>query len=46
MGHAKPSTTETVRAHLLIDDHSEAMAALGAMATGPSYGENVIPLHG
>jgi Phage integrase family len=32
MGHAKLSTTESVYAHLLSEDHSEAMAALGAMA--------------
>jgi hypothetical protein len=45
MGHAKVTTTETVYAHLLADDHSDAMAALGAMATGPTgYDENVVPL--
>jgi integrase len=44
MGHAKPSTTETVYAHLLRDDHSTAMAALGAVAT-PSA-SNVLRLHG
>lgn len=44
MGHAKPSTTETVYAHLLADDHSDAMAALGAMEAEPSYGPNVVPL--
>lgn len=32
MGHSKTSTTETIYTHLLTDDHSEAMAALGAMA--------------
>ena len=32
MGHAKPSTTETVYAHLLADDHADAMAGLGAMS--------------
>jgi hypothetical protein len=46
MGHAKPSTTETVYAHLLADDHSDAMAALGAMGTGPVHAENVVPLWG
>ena len=46
MGHAKPSTTETVYAHLLADHHSDAMAALAAMEAAPSYGENVVPLHG
>ncbi|KUI41816.1 integrase [Mycobacterium sp. GA-1199] len=43
-GHAKPSTTENVYAHLLTDDHDEAMAALGAMAAETS--DNVIRLHG
>lgn len=42
MGHSKPSTTENVYAHLLTDDHAEAMAALGAMAV-PTSG-NVIRL--
>jgi integrase len=47
MGHAKPSTTEAVYAHLFnTDDHAGAMAALGAMGAAPSYGENVLPLHG
>jgi integrase len=46
MGHSKPSTTETVYAHLLADDHSDAMAALGAMEAGPHYGPNVVPLWG
>jgi len=45
MGHAKPSTTETVYAHLLnTDDHAGAMAALGAMATPKA--DNVVRLHG
>lgn len=44
MGHAKPSTTETVYAHLLRDDHSTAMAALGAMGT--PVAQNVIRLRG
>lgn len=43
MGHAKPSTTETVYAHLLSDDHSEAMSALGGMATTGAV-SNVIRL--
>ena len=30
-------------AHLYLDDFTDAMAALGAMATGPSYGGNVVP---
>jgi integrase len=46
MGHAKPSTTETVYAHLLADDHSDAMAALAALEEGPTYGGNVVPLWG
>jgi hypothetical protein len=30
-----------------LDDHADAMAALGAMATGPmGYAENVVPLRG
>lgn len=44
MGHARPSTTEAIYAHLFnTDDHAGAMTALGAMATGPNYGENVVP---
>ncbi len=47
MGRARPSTTEAIYAHLFnTDDHAGAMAALGAMATGPTYGENVVPLRG
>jgi hypothetical protein len=46
MGHAKPSTTETVYAHLLADDHSDAMAALAAMEAAPSFGPNVVALPG
>ncbi|GAA1696829.1 hypothetical protein MMUR_23790 [Mycolicibacterium murale] len=46
MGHAKPSTTETVYAHLLRDDHSSAMAALGSMEAAPAQAANVIPLRG
>jgi integrase len=42
MGHAKPSTTETVYAHLLRDDHSTAMSALGSMATPTAA--NVVPM--
>jgi hypothetical protein len=40
------STTETVYAHLLGVDHSDAMAALAALETGPNYGPNVAPLWG
>lgn len=49
MGHAKVTTTLGVYTHLFnTDDHADAMAALGAMGTGmtPSYGDNVIQLHG
>jgi hypothetical protein len=46
MGHSKPTTTLAIYTHLFnTDDHADAMAALGAMATSGS-GENVIPLHG
>lgn len=47
MGHGKPSTTETIYAHLLnTDDHADAMAALDAMAaTGKAQSaNNVVPL--
>lgn len=44
MGHAKVTTTLGVYAHLFSDDHADAMAALGAMVTGPLHGENVVPL--
>ncbi len=43
MGHSKPSTTETVYAHLLADDHSDAMAALEAMSR-PVDAPNVVPM--
>lgn len=48
MGHSKPSTTESVYAHLLEDDHSDAMSALDAMATAASdaHAGNVIRLRG
>jgi integrase len=46
MGHAKVTTTLGVYAHLYADDHSDAMAALGAMEAAPSYGPNVVPLWG
>jgi hypothetical protein len=43
-------TTLTVYAHLInTDDHTGNMAALGALsapAQNPSYGPNVISLHG
>lgn len=49
-GHSKVTTTLNIYAHLFEDDHSDAMAALGAMSTptalaGDSVG-NVIPLRG
>lgn len=48
MGHAKPTTALSIYTHLFnTDDHSGAMAALGAMAaTSPDFGENVVPLWG
>jgi integrase len=47
MGHSKPTTTLAIYTHLFnTDDHAGAMAALGAMAAGPNYGTNVVPLHG
>lgn len=42
--HALPP--KTVYAHLLADDHSDAMAALGAMEAEPGCGPNVVPLWG
>jgi integrase len=44
MGHAKPSTTEAVYAHLPREDHSGAMAALGGMAEPAAGTGNVIPM--
>jgi integrase len=47
MGHAKVTTTLTVYAHLInTDDHAGNMAALGALATGPTCAENVVLLLG
>jgi integrase len=48
MGHAKPTTTLAIYAHLFEDDHTDAMAALGAIATQPKGlpGGKVIALHG
>jgi integrase len=50
MGHRDVKTTLTVYAHLInTDDHTGNMAALGALATPaatPTYGGNVIQLHG
>ena len=37
MGHGNTTTTENIYTHLFnTDDHSGAMAALGALATGPT----------
>jgi hypothetical protein len=49
MGHAKVTTTLTIYIPLFADDYAETMVALGAMAAQkptPSYGGNVVPLHG
>ena len=44
MGHNKVMTTLDVYVHLFEDNHAEAMAALGAMATLPkAKAGNVIP---
>ena len=45
MGHAKPTTTLGIYAHLFEDHHAEAMAALGAMGSPASSG-NVVPIRG
>jgi integrase len=45
-GHSKVTTTLGIYAHLFADDHAEAMAALGAMATPNPKAGNVIPLYG
>lgn len=48
MGHANVRTTLDVYVHLFPDDDAtDDMAALGALAAPkPSYGDNVVPLHG
>ena len=47
MGHANVRTTLDVYVHLFPDDATEDMAALGALAVPkPTYGGNVVPLHG
>lgn len=47
MGHSKPTTTLAIYTDLFnTDDHADAMAALGAMVARPSYGTNVVQLHG
>ncbi|OBI76409.1 integrase [Mycolicibacterium fortuitum] len=49
-GHSKVTTTLNIYAHLFEDDHTDAMAALGAMATPTALAgdsaPNVIPLRG
>jgi hypothetical protein len=35
IGHAKPTTTLGIYAHLFEDNHADAMAALGAMDRQP-----------
>lgn len=49
-GHSKVTTTLNIYAHLFEDDHTDAMAALGAMATPTTLAgdsaPNVIPLRG
>jgi hypothetical protein len=44
MDHAKVTTTHTVYAHLLADDHSDGMNALGAMDAPQLFAANVIRL--
>ena len=44
MGHEKVTTTLIVYTHLFADDHSDAMAALGAMGERHSLAGNVIRL--
>jgi integrase len=46
MGHSKVTTTLSIYTHLFADDHSDAMAALKAMAAGSTHAENVVPLWG
>lgn len=46
MGHNKVTTTLGIYAHLFEDDHSDAMAALGAMAGPKPSATNVVRLRG
>ncbi len=46
MGHAKVTTTLTIYAHLFDDDHTDAMAALGALGQPTHHGDNVVPIRG
>lgn len=45
MGHAKPSTTESIYMHLFADDYADEMGALGAMtpARPAATANNVVP---
>lgn len=45
MGHAKPTTTLSIYAHLFDDDYAGAMAALGAMGPTQVTTSNVVTLH-
>ncbi|MFZ1176526.1 MAG: tyrosine-type recombinase/integrase [Mycobacterium sp.] len=44
MGHAKPTTTLGIYAHLFEDNHADTMAAVGAMAGPKLAGGNVVAL--
>ncbi|WP_123029479.1 tyrosine-type recombinase/integrase [Mycolicibacterium stellerae] len=44
MGHANPSITLGIYAHLLEDDHEPAMTALGSLSRPVARAGNVIPL--
>ena len=47
MGHSKPTTTLAIYTHLFnTDDHSGAMAALGAMEATSTLPANVVLLNG
>jgi hypothetical protein len=46
MGHAKVTTTLSIYTHLFADDHTETMAALGAMGRPKPDAGNVIALRG
>jgi hypothetical protein len=46
MGHANPSITLGIYAHLFEDDHEPAMTALAAMSRPVARTGNVIPLRG
>ncbi|MBB3039600.1 tyrosine-type recombinase/integrase [Hoyosella altamirensis] len=46
MGHAKVTTTLTIYAHLFDDDHTDAMAALGALGQPAPKPANVVQMIG